>query len=133
MQGMTWGVSLFEEALLDFEAQDPNVEWYAKTATQCHSCGIEKIRARKKDPDIIGSVFSKGWMELNPLRNQSMCQAWLKLQFAFHLLLPRVLLVYRLPCPLPPPVKSFFDCSLSASPCRPAVVVYYCAFQGIVL
>ena len=36
MQGMARGLSLFEEALLDFEAQDPNVEWYAKTATQCY-------------------------------------------------------------------------------------------------
>ena len=32
MQEMARGFSLFEEALLVFEAQDLNVEWYAKVA-----------------------------------------------------------------------------------------------------
>ena len=27
MQEMAWGLSLFEEALLVFEARDPNTEW----------------------------------------------------------------------------------------------------------
>ena len=31
-QEMARGFSLFEEALLVFEAQDPNVEWYTKVA-----------------------------------------------------------------------------------------------------
>ena len=30
MQGMARELSLFEKALLDFEAQDPNVEGYTK-------------------------------------------------------------------------------------------------------
>ena len=32
MQEVARGFSLFEEALLVFEAQDPNVEWYTKAA-----------------------------------------------------------------------------------------------------
>ena len=32
MQEMARGFSLFEEALLVFEAQDPNVEWYTMVA-----------------------------------------------------------------------------------------------------
>ena len=32
MQVMASGFSLFEEALLDFEAGDPNIEWYTKLA-----------------------------------------------------------------------------------------------------
>ena len=32
MQEMARGFSLFEEALLAFEAQDPNVDWYVKVA-----------------------------------------------------------------------------------------------------
>ena len=32
MQKMARGFSLFEEALLVFEAQNPNVEWYTKVA-----------------------------------------------------------------------------------------------------
>ena len=31
-QEMARGFSLFEEALLVFEAQDPNIEWYTKVA-----------------------------------------------------------------------------------------------------
>ena len=31
-QDIAWGFALFEEALLVFEAQDPNVEWYTKVA-----------------------------------------------------------------------------------------------------
>ena len=32
MQEMARGFPLFEEALLVFEVQDPNVEWYTKVA-----------------------------------------------------------------------------------------------------
>lgn len=46
MQGMARELSLFEKALLDFEAQDPNVEGYTKTATPVLLCQYyEKIRA----------------------------------------------------------------------------------------
>ena len=43
---MVKGFYLFEETLQFFEAQDPNVEWYAKTATQCYCVKYyEKIGA----------------------------------------------------------------------------------------
>ena len=52
MQEMARGFSLFEDALLVFEAQDPNVEWYTKIAAavqntiQCfHVIYDEKKRA----------------------------------------------------------------------------------------
>ena len=52
MQEMARGFSLFEDALLVFEAQDPNVEWYTKVAAavqntiQCfHVIYDEKKRA----------------------------------------------------------------------------------------
>ena len=52
MQEMERGFSLFEEALLVFEAQDPNIEWYTKLAAavqnaiQCyHAIYDEKKRA----------------------------------------------------------------------------------------
>ena len=51
------GFSLFEEALLVFEAQDPNVEWYTKVAAsvphaiQCyHVIYDEKKRATTQTP-----------------------------------------------------------------------------------
>ena len=37
MQEMARGFSLFEEALLAFEAQDPNIEWYTKVAAPVHN------------------------------------------------------------------------------------------------
>ena len=40
MQGMARELSLFEKALLDFEAQDPNVEGYTKTATPVLLCQV---------------------------------------------------------------------------------------------
>ena len=63
-QEMARGFSLFEEALLVFEAQDPNVEPYTKVTTaiqnaiQCYRV----IYERKKSyyPDITGSFFQEG-------------------------------------------------------------------------
>ena len=40
--------------------------------------------------------------------------------------------LYHLSSPLPPTVSNSFY-SLDASPCIPAVVLYYCTLQGIVL
>ena len=47
----------------------------------------------------------------------------MKLQLALHLPLLTILQLYHLPPPFPPPVSN-------SSPCRPAVVRYYCVFQG---
>ena len=66
MQEMARGNSLFEEALLVFEAQDPNGERYMKVATAIQnailcSCVIhdEKERATTHYPDITGSFFQE--------------------------------------------------------------------------
>ena len=54
MQVMASGFSLFEEALLDFEAGDPNIEWYTKLAAAfknaiwCY-CVIYDDKKKKKD------------------------------------------------------------------------------------
>ena len=63
-----------------------------------------------------------------------LCQVWMKLQFAIYLLLLMIVQLYLLPPPLPPVSNSsgsFTQCQpLCASPCVPAVVPYYCTFQG---
>ena len=59
------------------------------------------------------------------------CQAWMALQLSLRLLLLTVLQLSNLPASLPPPV--LLACSLDASPCIPAVVLYYCSSQGTVL
>ena len=63
-QEMAKGVSLFEEALLVFEAQDPNVERYMKIAAavqnaiQCY-CVIYDEEKKNYYPDITGSFFQE--------------------------------------------------------------------------
>ena len=50
--------------------------------------------------------FSRGWVELNPARNQNLChqyQASVKFELALHLLLLTILQLYHLPPPRPPP------------------------------
>ena len=57
--------SLFEEALLVFEAQDPNLQWYPKVAAAIQNaiqCYLVIYDEKKKsyDPDINGSFFQEG-------------------------------------------------------------------------
>ncbi|KAJ8780405.1 hypothetical protein J1605_011669 [Eschrichtius robustus] len=76
-QEMTRGFSLFEETLLVFEAQDLKVEPYTKLAAavqnaiQCYLV----IYDEKKEllPRHHWIIFSRGWIEMNPARNQNLC------------------------------------------------------------
>ena len=121
---MARGFSLFEEALLVFEAQDPNVEWYTKVATavqnavQCYHV-IYDEKNKELLPRHHWIVFSRGEIELNPSRNQNLChqrQAWVELQLALHLLLLMILQLYHL-WPLPPPRVSNTSCLFTR--CQP--------------
>ena len=64
-QEMTRGFSLFEDALLVFEAQDPNVERYTKVAAaiqnaiQCYRV-IYDEKKKSYYTDITGSFFQEG-------------------------------------------------------------------------
>ena len=77
MQETARAFSLFEEAQLAFEARHPNVEQYTKVAAavqnaiQCYSVTYDK--KTKSYPDITGSFFQEGRIELNPARNQNLC------------------------------------------------------------
>ncbi|KAJ8778770.1 hypothetical protein J1605_013447 [Eschrichtius robustus] len=69
MQEMARGFSLSEEALLVFEAQDPNVERYAKVAAvqnaiQCYRV-IYDEKKKSYYPDITGSFFQEGLLSQN--------------------------------------------------------------------
>ena len=73
---------------------------------------------------------------LAPARSQNRChrcQTGVKLQLALRLLLLIVLQLYHISPPLPPPVASSSWLFIDASPCMPAIVLYYCTFQGTVL
>ena len=56
----------------------------------------------------------------------------MRLQLALPLLLLTILQLYHLPPPLLLQSAALLACSLDASPCMPAVVLYYCTFQGTV-
>ena len=64
MQGMARGFSLFEEALLVFEAHDPNIERCTKfaaavqNAIQCYCVIYDEKKSYY--PDITGSFFQEG-------------------------------------------------------------------------
>ena len=60
-QKVARGFSLFEEALLIFEAQGPKVEWYMKVAAAVQNA-IQRCIMRKKSyyPDITGEFFQAG-------------------------------------------------------------------------
>ena len=64
-QEMARGFSLFEEELLVFEAQGPNVEWYMKVAAtvqnaiQCYHV-IYDEKKKSYYPDVTGSFFQAG-------------------------------------------------------------------------
>ena len=65
MQEMARRFSLFEEALLVFEAQDPNVEWYTKVAAAVQNAiqyyhVIYDGKKKSYYPDITGSFFQEG-------------------------------------------------------------------------
>ncbi len=77
MQEMTRGFSLFEEALLFFEAQEPNVEHYTKVAAavqdavQCYRVIYdEKKRATTQ---TSRDCFFKRVDRMNPARDQNLC------------------------------------------------------------
>jgi len=55
---MAGGFSLFEETLLAFEAQDPNIEWYTEVqnAVQCYHVVYEK---QSYYPNLTGLFFKE--------------------------------------------------------------------------
>ena len=80
------------------------------------------IYVEKKDllPRRHWIIFSKGWAEPNPVRNQNLChqcQGGVKLQLALRLPSLTILRLCRLPPLLPPPVSDSSCRSLDASPC----------------
>ena len=61
-------------------------------------------------------------------------KAWVKSHLVLCSLLLMIFWLYHLPPSLPPPpVSNSLVCWLDASPCMPAIVLYYCTFQGTVL
>ena len=113
MQEMARGFSLFEEALLDFEVQEPNVEWYTKVAAaiqntvQCYhviydekkrattltslDCFFKRVDRLKssKEPEPVPSMSSMSEIAACP-----------------PFPIAEILQLYHLPPPLPPPVSN---------------------------
>ena len=79
------------------------------------------------------NCFFKGKIELNPAGNQS-CAIRVsdgilgvsEIAACPRLLLLMTLQLYHLPPLFPSPSGTLLDCSLDASLCMPAIVLYYC-------
>ena len=76
---MAQGFSLFQEALLGFEAQDPNIEQDTKVAqpfrTQSSATSPAVLRKKEPEPRRCWVVFSRGDVELNPASTSVMSEA----------------------------------------------------------
>ena len=138
MQEMARGFSLFEEALLVLEAQNPNVEQYTKFSAAFQNAiqGYRVIYNEKKratTQTTLDHFFKR--VELNTGRNQNLCHQCQVSETAACPPSPIAddLQLYYLPPSLPPPVSNSSCLSLDARPCMPAVELYYCTFQGTVL
>ena len=131
---------LSEEALIAFETQELNIEWYTNVVTaflpQCDSVLLCYLRWEQKE--LLSrqhriSFFKRGdrtksTKEPEPVPSN---QAWVKLQLALH---HQLLTIGCTISHLLSPVLSviLYACSHDDSPCVPAVVLYYCIFQSTV-
>ena len=130
---------LFEEALLVFEARDPNTEWYTKAAAaiqnaiQCY-WAIYDEKKRGTIQTSLDHFFKKVDRIESSKKPEPMPSTSGVSEFAAcpHLLLLMILQLYHLPPPFPPPVSNSSCLFTRCQPCMPAVVLYYFTFQGTV-
>ena len=130
MQETARGFYLFEGAPLVWEVQDPNVECYLKVAAAVQNAAqYHHVTYDKKKQsfciDITGSFFSRGWIELNPARNQTCA---INVRHEWDCSLPSVSCCWQsftstIGQPLPAPVS---NTSCLFSRCQPVCQLLYC-------
>ena len=111
MQEMSKGFSLFEEALLIFEAQDMNIEWYMKVAaagqnaiqSYCVIYDEKKRITTQTSPDRFFKRIDRIESSKEPEPVPSMSG---RSEIATCPLLLTILQLYHLPPPLLPPVSN---------------------------
>ena len=138
------GFSLFEEALLVFEAQDPNLEWYTKVAAavqnaiQCYA--VSAIHDKKKRATTQTSL-DRFFKRVDRIESSKELEPVPSTSGVSEIAACPPSAIADDPSALPSPSHllsllqsvTLLACSLDASPCMPAVVLYYCIFQGTVL
>ena len=129
-------LSSFEEALLVVKAQDWKLNGTQRSppvvqkTIQCYVTYDKKRRASIQTS--LGWFFRKvdrieSSKESEPASTSGVSE------IALRLLLRTILQLLHPPPPLPPPVSNSSCLFAQCQPCMPAVVLYYCTFQGIVL
>ena len=130
---MVRGLSLFEEALFNFEAQNPNVKWYTRFRTQSSATMSSMLRKRKVlNPNITGAFFQEGscrcmqqgtrtW-DTNIRSEQNRCSPSIYNFRSFSSTVSHFLSLLQ--------SVTLLACSLNISPWMPAVILYCCTFQG---
>ena len=125
------GFSWFEEALLIFEAQDPNVEWYVKAAAAIQNaiqCGHEQEK-RVTTQMSLDYFFKRvdrieSSKELEPV--PSVRREWNCSLLSFSCCWRSFSSTVSYPV-------SFLESVTLAAPFMPAVVMQCCTFQGAIL
>ena len=147
---MVRGLSLFEEALFNFEAQNPNVKWYTRFRIQSSatmspmprkrkvlnpvpffSCVWYFISTSKKSLEHFFQEGSYRWMQQGTrtcdtnIRCEQNCCSPSIYNFRYvSSIIPHFLSLLQ--------SVTLLACSLNISPWMPAVILYYCTFQGTV-
>ena len=121
--------SLFEEALSIFESQDPNGTWRLqqpfrmKSVLPCHPWRGKKIKELLNRYQRI-AIRSQNLWHQHPFEWNCSFSSVSYFWWSFSSTISHLLSVLQ--------SVTLLACSLSTSPCMPAVVLYYCTFQGTV-
>ena len=117
-----------------------NVELYTKFATAIQNESSSTVLSMMREKELLyryhGVIFSKGWVELNPARNQNLCHHFIQ---EWNCSLPSISYCWQFFSSTISHSLSLLQlvtllaCSLDASLCMPALLLYYCTFQGTIV
>ena len=117
-----------------------NVELYTKFATAIQNESSSTVLSMMREKELLyryhGVIFSKGWVELNPARNQNLCHHFIQ---EWNCSLPSISYCWQFFSSTISHSLSLLQlvtllaCSLDASFCMPALLLYYCTFQGTIV
>ena len=117
-----------------------NVELYTKFATAIQNKSSSTVLSMMRERELLyryhGVIFSKGWVELNPARNQNLCHHFIQ---EWNCSLPSISYCWQFFSSTISHSLSLLQlvtllaCSLDASLCMPALLLYYCTFQGTIV
>ena len=117
-----------------------NVELYMKFATAIQNESSSTVLSMMREKELLyryhGVIFSKGRVELNPARNQNLFHRFIQ---EWNCSLPSISYCWQFfSSTISHPLSllwliTLLACSLDASPCMPALLLYYWTLQGTIV